>query len=203
MRPQEPAAPRGGRSPYRGSARRRPPRHGPRATRRIGWAPHPPRARTGPSSRRGHCPSRARSPSRPGCARRPTGTGQRDQAYVHAKPTLTVIFHRFNKAPVGRMARTGCCRSSYSRTVQRWCRRTGAGWDTTGRTTGHQYLRCLAAMRPATSRNRGREQERRPRRWCGWPKVLAKCYCALAIHRSSHVLGTKDSVGKEPKIGAS
>ena len=45
------------------------------------------------------------------CDRRPTGNGQGDQAHVHAKTTLTVIFHRFDPAPVGRMARTGRCRS--------------------------------------------------------------------------------------------
>jgi len=62
---------------------------------------------TGPSSWRSHSRSRERSQSRPGCARRPTGTGQDDQTRVHAKPTLTVLFHRFKEAPVGRMARTG------------------------------------------------------------------------------------------------
>lgn len=31
------------------------------------------------------------------CARRPTGSGQSRQVHVRAKPTLTVIFHRFNR----------------------------------------------------------------------------------------------------------
>jgi hypothetical protein len=41
------------------------------------------------------------------CDRSTTATGQDDQVHVHAKTTLTVIFHRFYPAPVGRMARTG------------------------------------------------------------------------------------------------
>jgi hypothetical protein len=42
------------------------------------------------------------------CDHRPTGTGQDHWVHVHhAKTTLTVIFHRFDPAPVGRMARTG------------------------------------------------------------------------------------------------
>ena len=41
------------------------------------------------------------------CDRRTTGHSQEDQAQVHAKTTLTVVFHRFDSAPVGRMARTG------------------------------------------------------------------------------------------------
>jgi hypothetical protein len=32
-----------------------------------------------------------------------------DQAHVHAKTTLTVTFHRFNQAPIGRMAQTEHC----------------------------------------------------------------------------------------------
>jgi len=40
------------------------------------------------------------------CARRPTANGQGDQVHVHTKTTLTAIFHRFDPAPVGRMART-------------------------------------------------------------------------------------------------
>jgi hypothetical protein len=39
-----------------------------------------------------------------------SGTPQANCTYVHhAKPTLTVTFHRFYEAPVGRMARTGLC----------------------------------------------------------------------------------------------
>jgi len=38
--------------------------------------------------------------------------------HVHEKTTLTVIFHRFDPAPVGRMAKTGCCRSQVPRKVQ-------------------------------------------------------------------------------------
>jgi transposase-like protein len=42
------------------------------------------------------------------CARRPTANGQRGQVHVHhAMTTLTVIFRRFDPAPVGRTARTG------------------------------------------------------------------------------------------------
>ena len=52
------------------------------------------------------------------CDRRPTGKGQEDQVHVHAKTILTVIFPRFNPAPVGRMARTGLALSRYSRKVQ-------------------------------------------------------------------------------------
>ena len=36
-----------------------------------------------------------------------TGNGQADRVHVHAKTTLTVIFPRFDPAPVGRIARTG------------------------------------------------------------------------------------------------
>jgi hypothetical protein len=39
--------------------------------------------------------------------RSPTSDCQGDQVHVHAKTALTVIFHRFDSAPVGRMARTG------------------------------------------------------------------------------------------------
>jgi hypothetical protein len=42
-----------------------------------------------------------------GCDRKPTGDSQDGQVYVYAKTTLTVIFHRFDPAPVERMARTG------------------------------------------------------------------------------------------------
>jgi len=51
---REPAAPYGGRSPYRDSARRRPPRHGSRQFAALAERRNP-AARTGPSSRRGHC----------------------------------------------------------------------------------------------------------------------------------------------------
>ena len=39
-------------------------------------------------------------------------------AHVHAKTTLTVIFPRFDRAPIGRTAGTGRCRSRYNRKVQ-------------------------------------------------------------------------------------
>ena len=80
----------------------------PRAPAAPGWAPQP---------RRAHA-NRAILPARPllkpskitvkaVCDRRTTGNGQDDQVHVHAKTTLTVIFRRFDPAPVGRMARTG------------------------------------------------------------------------------------------------
>jgi hypothetical protein len=39
--------------------------------------------------------------------RRQTGNGQGHQVHVQATKTLTVIFPRFDPAPVGRMAATG------------------------------------------------------------------------------------------------
>ena len=50
-------------------------------------------------------------------------TGQGDQVHVHAKTTLTVIFHRFDPAPVGRMARTGLAASHAAgkRRKRYWC----------------------------------------------------------------------------------
>jgi hypothetical protein len=102
---------RSGRSPYRGSARRRPQGHGPRAARRTGWAPNPAAL----------CANGAILPARSllkptkitvkaVCARRITGDGQDDQVHLHAKTTLTVILARFDPAPVGTMARTGLAR---------------------------------------------------------------------------------------------
>ena len=81
----------------------------PRQKRRTSQAPCV-SYRAPASSWRGHCRSQATSKSRPGYARRPTGTRHMTRC-VPPKPTLTVIFHRFTQAPVGRMARTGRCRS--------------------------------------------------------------------------------------------
>ena len=50
------------------------------------------------------------------CARRTTASGQ-DQVHVHHAKT-TVIFHRFDPAPVGRMAGSGRYRSRSGRSVQ-------------------------------------------------------------------------------------
>ena len=82
------------------------PRHGPQAATAPAERRNPPRVRE-----RGHPP--ARSLLKPSkitvkavCDRRPTGHRRHDQVPVHAKTTLTVIFHRFAPAPVGRMARS-------------------------------------------------------------------------------------------------
>jgi hypothetical protein len=88
---------------------------------------------------------RARSPSRPSVTAGQPATGQGDQAHVHAKTTLTVIFRRFDPASVGRMARTGLSlpgassgtppRSETSRTAQlSWQPAT----STTNRRLGNQ-----------------------------------------------------------------
>ena len=70
--------------------------------RTPGSSPH----RLGAATRRA-CANGAILPARPllkpskitvkaVCDRRPTGNGQDDQVHVHAKTTLTVIFHRFD-----------------------------------------------------------------------------------------------------------
>ena len=90
-RPRRTTAPSGGRSPYRGSARRRPPRHRPRQLAAPMSAATPPRVRE-----QGHPPGAViAEPSKitvkAVCARRPTATGQDDQAHIYAKPALMVI----------------------------------------------------------------------------------------------------------------
>jgi hypothetical protein len=86
-------------------------RHGPRATRRTSWTPLSRRA----------CANGAILPARPllkpskitvkaGLCTQDNRYRSSHQVHVHAKPTLTLIFHRFDPAPVGRTARSGCCR---------------------------------------------------------------------------------------------
>ncbi len=52
------------------------------------------RVRTRPSSRRGPLLEPSKITVKAVCDRRPTGTSQGHQVHVHAKTTLTVIFHR-------------------------------------------------------------------------------------------------------------
>jgi hypothetical protein len=67
---------------------------------------NPPRVREqGPSSRRGPLLKPRNLIVKAVCDPRTTASGQGHQVHVHAKTALTVIFHRFNEAPVGRMAR--------------------------------------------------------------------------------------------------
>jgi hypothetical protein len=76
----------------------------------------------GPSSRRGPLLKPSEIAVKAVCDRRPAGNGHEGQVHVHAKATLTVIFHRFDPAPVGRMATTGFSLSlPLARPVRRVC----------------------------------------------------------------------------------
>ena len=57
--------------------------------------------------------------------------GQCSQVHEHGKPTLTVIFYRFNETPVGRMAKTGYHR--FPGTAGRRSDRIASGAITTDR----------------------------------------------------------------------